>query len=109
MLEILVVLAILGLLVGLVAPAVMRQSARPRRRSRISQSSGSRPCSTCTSSNVGNYPTTEQGLQALSRGRRADTLERPLPQGREIAGRSLGAGHLPIGNPSQRPGRDFDL
>src|SRR5690242_1181247 len=65
LLELLVVLAILGLLIGLVAPAVMRQFGSAKEK--IAQQSVERLATILDmyKLDVGNYPTTDQGLQAL--------------------------------------------
>jgi general secretion pathway protein G len=65
LLEILVVVAILGLLIGLVAPAVLRQLGSAR--TSIARQSIERLSSVLDmyKLDVGSYPTTEQGLQAL--------------------------------------------
>ena len=65
LLEILVVIAILGLLVGLVAPAVLRQLGGAR--NSIARQSIERLMSVLDlyKLDIGSYPTTEQGLGAL--------------------------------------------
>src|SRR5579884_3345975 len=65
LLEILVVIAILGLLIGLVAPAALRQLGGAR--ISVAKQSVERIGSILDmyKLDVGNYPTTEQGLQAL--------------------------------------------
>src|ERR1700722_5953731 len=65
LLEILVVIAILGLLIGLVAPAALRQLAGAR--GSVAKQSIERLTSILDlyKLDVGTYPTTEQGLQAL--------------------------------------------
>ena len=66
LLEILVVIAILGLLIGLVAPAVLRQLGGAR--TSIARQSIERLGSVLDlyKLDVGSYPSTEQGLQALA-------------------------------------------
>src|SRR5436853_7825009 len=63
--ELLVVLAILGLLVGLVAPAALRQLGSAKEK--IAHQSIERLATVLDmfKLDVGAYPTTEQGLQAL--------------------------------------------
>jgi len=65
LLEILVVLAILGLLIGLVAPAALRQLGGAK--NSVAHQSIERLGSVLDlySLDVGGYPTTEQGLKAL--------------------------------------------
>src|SRR4029077_7200757 len=65
LLELLVVLAILGLLIGLVAPAVMRQFGAAKEK--IAAQSVERLATVLDmyKLDVGTYPTTDQGLQAL--------------------------------------------
>jgi len=109
LLEILVVLAILGLLVGLVAPAVMRQFGSAKEK--IAHQSIERLATVLDmyKLDVGNYPTTEQGLQALiTRPQGGTRWSGPYLKGEKIAGRSLGPA-ICLSQPSQRPGRDFDL
>lgn len=66
LLEILVVVAILGLLIGLVAPAVLRQLGNAR--GSVARQSIERLASVLDlyKLDLGSYPTTEQGLQALA-------------------------------------------
>jgi general secretion pathway protein G len=65
LLELLVVLAILGLLIGLVAPAALRQLGSAKEK--VAHQSIERLASVLDmyKLDVGTYPTTEQGLQAL--------------------------------------------
>jgi general secretion pathway protein G len=65
LLELLVVIAILGLLIGLVAPAVLRQLGNAR--TSVAHQSIERLGSILDmyKLDVGAYPTTEEGLQAL--------------------------------------------
>lgn len=65
LLEILVVIAILGLLIGLVAPAALRQLGSAR--SSVARQSIERITSILDlyKLDVGTYPSTDQGLQAL--------------------------------------------
>ena len=109
LLEILVVIAILGLLIGLVAPAALRQLGGAR--TSVARQSIERLSSVLDlyKLDVGSYPTSEQGLQALNTqpsgasgwngpylkgdGQVADPWNRPYT----------------YRNPSGRAGRDFDL
>jgi len=109
LLELLVVLAILGLLVGLVGPAVLRQLGGAQNsvaRQSIERIAGILDLYRL---DVGGYPTTEQGLQALL------TAPSGVPgwNGPYVRG-----GQLPLDpcnrpylyrNPGSRSGRDFDL
>ena len=65
LLELLVVIVILGLLIGLVAPAALRQLGSAR--ASVARQSIERLASVLDmyKLDVGSYPTTEQGLQAL--------------------------------------------
>ena len=109
LLELLVVLAILGLLIGLVAPAVMRQFGAAKEK--IAQQSVERLATVLDmyKLDVGSYPTTDQGLQALITQPsgvahwsgpylKGDKLPQD-PWGHPFAYRS----------PSERPGHEFDL
>lgn len=109
LLEILVVVAILGLLIGLVAPAALRQLGGAR--GSVARQSIERLASVLDlyKLDVGSYPTTEQGLQALStrpsgvtgwNGPYLKGEAQPLdPWGRPYLYRS----------PGNRSGREFDL
>src|ERR1700722_19060540 len=65
LLELLVVLAILGMLIGLVAPSVMRQFGAAQEK--IAWQSVERLATVLDmyKLDIGNYPTTDQGIQAL--------------------------------------------
>ncbi len=109
LLEILVVVAILGLLIGLVAPAVLRQLGGARLS--IAKQSIERISSVLDlyKLDVGSYPTTEQGLVALV----------TQPAGVENwNGPYLKADTVPVDpwnhqyiyrDPSERTGHEFDL
>lgn len=66
LIELLVVLAILGLLIGFVAPALMRQLGSAKHK--VAEQSIERLAGILDlyRLDVGNYPTTEQGLESLS-------------------------------------------
>ena len=109
LLELLVVLAILGLLVGLVAPAALRQLGSAKEK--IAHQSIERLATVLDmfKLDVGAYPTTEQGLQAL--------ITKPTGLSR-WAGPYLKGDKLPedpwghpfvYHSPSQRPNHEFDL
>jgi general secretion pathway protein G len=109
LLEILVVLAILGLLVGLVAPAVMRQFGSAKEK--IAHQSIERLATVLDmyKLDVGNYPTTDQGLQALiTRPQGMTRWSGPYLKGEKLPEDPWGR-PFTYRNPSQRPGHDFDL
>ena len=108
LLEILVVIAILGLLIGLVAPAALRQLGGAR--VSVAKQSIERIGSVLDmyKLDVGSYPTGEQGLRAL--------VERPA--GVEAWNGPYVKGNVPVDpwnhaytyrNPSPRGGHDYDL
>jgi general secretion pathway protein G len=109
LLELLVVIVILGLLIGLVAPAVLRQLGHAK--TSIGRQSIERISSVLDlyKLDVGSYPSTQDGLQALlAKPADADTW----------AGPYLKTGTLPLDpwghpylyqDPSTRPGLDYDL
>jgi len=108
LLELLVVIAILGLLIGLVAPAALRQLGNAR--VSVAKQSIERIASVLDmyKLDVGGYPTTEQGIQAL--------VEQPT--GVTTWNGPYVKGGVPVDpwnrpyvyrEPSTRAGRDFDL
>ena len=109
LLEILVVIAILGLLIGLVAPAVLRQLGGAR--VNIAKQSIERLSSILDlyKLDVGSYPTTEQGLSALvARPTGADNWNGPYLKG---DANPVDAWNHPYQYrmPSERSGHDYDL
>lgn len=109
LLEILVVIAILGLLIGMVAPAALRQLSSAK------ASVGHQSIERLTGIldiyklDVGSYPTTEQGLQAL--------VEKPA-DAVGWSGPYVKGGKVPLDpwnhayvyrNPSNRSEHDYDL
>src|ERR1700693_687420 len=108
LLEILVVIAILGLLIGLVAPAALRQLGGARisvTKQSIERIGG---VLDMYKLDVGIYPSSEQGLRAL--------VERPT--GVAAWSGPYVKGNVPVDawnhpyiyrNPSQRGGHDYDL
>jgi len=109
LLELLVVIVILGLLIGLVAPAALRQLGGAR--ISLAHQSIERLGSVLDlyKLDVGSYPTTEEGLQAL--------VVKPL-DAENWNGPYLKGDQLPLDpwshpyiyrNPSNRTGRDYDL
>lgn len=108
LLELLVVIAILGLLIGLVAPAALRQLGNAR--SSVAKQSIERIGSLLDmyKLDVGGYPSTDQGLQAL--------LTRPADAANWNGPYVKGSVPLDPWNhayvyraPSSRDGHDFDL
>lgn len=109
LLEILVVIAILGLLIGLVAPAALRQLGSAR--TSVARQSIERLASVLDlyKLDMGSYPSTEQGLAALNAKPSGSTgwsgpylkgdAQPQDPWNRPYVYRS----------PSGRPGREYDL
>jgi general secretion pathway protein G len=108
LLELLVVIAILGLLIGLVAPAALRQLGSAR--TSVAKQSIERIASVLDlyKLDIGGYPTTDQGLRAL--------IE--PPSGVSNWNGPYVKGAMPVDpwnhpyvyrDPSSRAGRDFDL
>ena len=109
LLEILVVIAILGLLIGLVAPAVLRQLGGAR--VNVAKQSVERLGSVLDlyKLDIGSYPSTEQGLAALAhKPTGVSNWSGPYVQGDAVP---LDAWNHPYSyrNPSQRSGHDYDL
>ena len=109
LLELLVVLAILGLLIGLVAPAALRQLGSAKEK--IAHQSIERLSGVLDiyKLDVGTYPTTDQGLQALIT--RPSGLTRwngPYLKGEKVPEDPWGHPFI-YRSPSQRPGREYDL
>ena len=109
LLELLVVLAILGLLIGLVAPAALRQLGSAKEK--IAHQSIERLASVLDiyKLDVGAYPTTEQGLEALLvRPESVEHWSGPYLKGDKAPEDPWGHPFL-YRIPSQRPGHDYDL
>jgi general secretion pathway protein G len=109
LLELLVVLAILGLLIGLVAPAALRQLGSAKEK--IAHQSIERLASVLDiyKLDVGSYPTTEQGLQALlTHPSGVARWNGPYLKGEKVPEDPWGRSYL-YRLPSQRPGHDYDL
>ena len=109
LLELLVVLAILGLLIGLVAPAALRQLGSAKEK--IAHQSIERLASVLDiyKLDVGTYPTTEQGLEALiARPAGVAHWSGPYLKGEKAPEDPWGHPFL-YRMPSQRPGHDYDL
>ena len=109
LLEILVVIAILGLLIGLVAPAALRQLSGAR--NSVARQSIERIGSVMElyKLDVGSFPSTEQGLQALAmRPSGVSDWNGPYLKGDAAP---LDPWNHPYSyrNPSQRAGHEYDL
>ena len=110
LLEVLVVIAILGLLIGLVAPNVLQRLGGARVNVAQQQISGGIGADLdIYKLDVGSYPTTEQGLQAL--------VEKPS-NATGWSGPYIKGGKVPLDpwnhpysyrEPSTRAGHDYDL
>jgi general secretion pathway protein G len=109
LLELLVVLAILGLLIGLVAPAALRQLESSKEK--IAHQSIERIAGVLDiyKLDVGNYPTTEQGLSALiARPTGVTRWNGPYLKGENVPQDPWGRPFV-YHNPSQRAAHDYDL
>lgn len=109
LLELLVVLAILGLLIGLVAPAALRQLGSAKEK--IAHQSIERLAGVLDiyKLDVGSYPTTEQGLQALIVAPSGvSRWNGPYLKGEKVPEDPWGRPFV-YRSPSQRPGHEYDL
>ncbi len=109
LLELLVVIVILGLLIGLVAPAVLRQLGNAR--ASIAHESIERLASVLDmyKLDVGSYPTTDQGLDALLEDPAGvTTWNGPYLQDKELPVDPWGHHYL-YRMPSERSGHGYDL
>jgi general secretion pathway protein G len=109
LLELLVVLAIIGLLVGLVAPAALHQLGSAKEK--IAHQSIERLASVLDmyKLDIGGYPSTDQGLQALiARPQGVTRWDGPYMKGIKVPDDPWGR-PFQYRSPSQRPGHDFDL
>ena len=109
LLEILVVVAILGLLIGLVAPAALRQLSGAR--NSVAKQSIERISSVLDlyKLDTGSYPTTEQGLGALvQKPGGIDNWNGPYLKGDALPTDPWNHAYV-YRNPSERMGHDFDL
>ena len=109
LLELLVVLAILGLLIGLVGPKVMQQFGSAK--DKVAHISIGRLATALDmyKLDVGSYPTTEQGLQALvARPAGIARWNGPYATGETVPEDPWGRPFI-YRNPSQRPGHEYDL
>jgi general secretion pathway protein G len=109
-LEVLVVITIIGLLIGLVAPAALRQLGGAR--TSVAKQSIERLGMVLDLYNLdmGSYPSTEQGLEAL--------VKKPSQAAANWNGPYLKAEGVPLDpwsqpyvyrSPSERPNKDYDL
>lgn len=108
-LEVLVVVAIIGLLVGLVAPTALRQLGGAKLS--VAKQSIERLSTILDlyALDVGSYPTTEQGLAALVRRPAAGgTWNGPYIKGDAVPADPWGRAYV-YRSPSQRPNHDYDL
>ena len=109
LLELLVVLAILGLLIGLVAPAALRQLGSAKEK--IAHQSIERLAGVLDiyKLDVGTYPTSEQGLMALiERPSGVPRRNGPYLKGEKVPEDPWGRPFI-YHNPSQRSGHEYDL
>ena len=109
LLELLVVLAILGLLIGLVAPAALRQLGSAKEK--IAHQSIERLAGVLDiyKLDIGSYPTTEQGLQSLiTQPSGIARWSGPYVKGEKVPQDPWGQPFL-YRSPSQRPGHEYDL
>lgn len=109
LLELLVVLAILGLLIGLVAPAALRQLGSAKEK--IAHQSIERLATVLDmyKLDVGTYPTTDEGLQSLiSRPSGVSRWDGPYLKGDKLPEDPWGRPFL-YRYPSDRPGHEYDL
>ena len=109
LLELLVVLAILGLLIGLVAPAALRQLGSAK--DKIAHQSIERLAGVLDiyKLDIGTYPTSEQGLQALiARPPGVNRWNGPYLKGDKVPEDPWGRPFV-YRAPSERPGHEFDL
>jgi general secretion pathway protein G len=109
LLELLVVLAILGLLIGLVGPRVMQQFGAAKEK--VASLSIGRLAAALDmyKLDVGTYPTAEQGLQALvAKPSGIANWRGPYMTGDKVPEDPWGRPFV-YHNPSQRAGHEFDL
>lgn len=109
LLELLVVLAVLGFLIGLVAPAALRQLGSAK--TKIAHQSIERLGGVLDmyKLDVGSYPTTEQGLQSLiARPAGIARWSGPYLKGDKLPEDPWGRPYV-YRSPSQRPGHEYDL
>lgn len=109
LLELLVVLAILGLLIGLVAPQAIKLLGSSKQKIAVQSIQRIEGILDIYRLDVGGYPTTDQGLDALIH----PPVGVPNWNGPYVKGSDVPLdpwGHpFQYRNPSQRPGHDYDL
>ncbi len=108
-LEVLVVITIIGLLIGLVAPAALRQLGGAR--ASVAKQSIERLSTVLDLYNldIGSYPSTEQGLKALvSKPEGVNNWNGPYLKGEGVPQDPWGHAYI-YRNPSERAGKDYDL
>jgi general secretion pathway protein G len=109
LLELLVVLAILGLLIGLVAPQAIRLLGSSKQKIAAQSIQRIEGILDIYRLDVGGYPTTEQGLDALIRQPPGvANWNGPYVKGNDVPLDPWGH-PFQYRNPSQRPGHDYDL
>ena len=109
LLELLVVLAILGLLIGLVAPRVLGVFGTAKEKIARLNIEGLATDLDMYKLDVGSYPTTEQGLQALlTRPADAAHWNGPYIKGNKIPDDPWGHPYV-YRSPSERDGYEYDL
>lgn len=109
LLELLVVLAILGLLIGLVGPALMKQFGSAKEKVAHLEIERLATSLDMYKLDTGNYPTTEQGLQALiTRPTGVAHWNGPYVKQEKVPEDPWGRQYV-YRNPSQRPGKEYDL
>lgn len=109
LLELLVVLAILGLLIGLVAPQAIRLLGSSKQKIAAQSIQRIEGILDIYRLDVGGYPTTEQGLEALIRQPPGvANWNGPYVKGNDVPLDPWGH-PFQYRNPSQRPGHDYDL
>jgi len=89
LIELIVVVLILGLLAGLVVPRLFRHVTQAKITVTKAQISAFQTALGAYKLDTGNFPSTDQGLQALNTPARCQQLERPLS--------SQGHSHGPLG------------
>ena len=109
LLELLVVLAILGMLIGLVGPALMRQFGSAKEKIAHLSIQQLESNLDMYKLDVGAYPTTDQGLQALiTRPSGVTRWNGPYTKGAKVPEDPWGRPFV-YHNPSQRPDHEYDL
>ena len=109
LLELLVVLAILGLLIGLVAPALMKQFGSAKEKIAHLAIEQLATNLDMYKIDVGAYPTTEQGLEALlTQPSGVTRWNGPYMKGAKVPEDPWGRPYV-YRSPSQRPGHEYDL